>query len=142
MRVQQSTSKKIAQYIKYQRKKRKLSITQLAKRAEVSPSYISKLEQGQYQSTTFDVLQNLAHALEMKTADFLRKCGLISEEKSLPSLEYFLKEEYQFSPKAIVEIVNFINFTKYKYKKEIQKEEKLHQHYWQKQKKVKDKKIS
>jgi transcriptional regulator with XRE-family HTH domain len=142
MRVQQSTSKKIAQYIKYQRKKRKLSITQLAKRAEVSPSYISKLEQGQYQSTTFDVLQNLAHALEMKTADFLRKCGLISEEKSLPSLEYFLKEEYQFSPKAIVEIVNFINFAEYKYKKEIQKEEKLHQHYWQKQKKVKDKKIS
>jgi transcriptional regulator with XRE-family HTH domain len=134
MRVHQSTSKKIAQYIKYQREKRKLSITQLAKKARVSPSYISKLEQGQYQSTTFDVLQNLAHALEMKTADFLSKCGLISEEKTLPSLDYLLKEKYQFSPQAIVEIVNFINFTKYKYKTEIKKEEEIHKRYWKKQK--------
>lgn len=135
MRVHQSTSQQIAKYIKYQRKKRQLSITQLAKKADVSPSYISKLEQGQYQSTTFDVLQNLAHALEMRTADFLRKCGLISEERSLPTLEYLLKEEYRFSTKAIVEIVGFIDFIKYKYKTKIQKEEKLHQHYWEKQKK-------
>ena len=131
MRTHQSTAEQIAKYLKYQRKKRHLSITQLAKGAEVSPSYISKLEQGQYQSITFDVLQNIAHALDMKTVDFLRKCGLISEERSLPTLEYYLKEKYRFPPQAIIDIINFIEFSEYKYKADIEREENIHQKYWQ-----------
>jgi len=127
-------AKNIGRYLAYQRQKRNLTLADVAEKTGLSISYLSKLEAGQYNTATFDVIQDLAHGLNMRTADFLRKCELISEKRSVSPIEYSLKELLFLPSKAIREIMDFIDYTAYKYKEEVKTSKKKHQDYWQKDK--------
>lgn len=57
--------------LRHQRKARRLSQKDLAKRARISREYLSKLEAGKYNATVA-TLQRLARALGMPLAELLR----------------------------------------------------------------------
>jgi len=126
-------AKNIGQYLAYQRKKRNLTLADLAEKCGLSISYLSKLEDGQYGTATFDVIQDLAHGLDMRTADFLRKCDLISGEAAVTPIEYSLKELCFLPNTAIEEVMAYIDYICHKYQKEIKAKKIEHRQYWQKE---------
>lgn len=63
-----------------------LSPAELAKRSELDPSYISKLEDGAYKSLSIKVSKALAKGFGLTLKDFMDELGLF-EEKNTPSFE-------------------------------------------------------
>ena len=124
----------VGKYVAYQRGKRGISLNELARRSQLSVSYLAKLEQGAYKSPSFEALNSIAGALKTPTAEFLRKCGLIDEKGVLPSIAFHLKEQFYFPSEAIEEVNSFIEYIKIKYKKEIALYKKIHEEYWSKNK--------
>lgn len=66
--------------LKELREKANLSQNELAKRAEVSAAYISKVEKGIYATLSIDTCRKLAKGLEMTLRDFLEAVGLLNDE--------------------------------------------------------------
>ena len=124
--------RKLARYVKYQRAKRHLTIAQLAEAADLTPSYISRLEQGDYDSPTLEVIDRLAQALQMPLLVFLAKSQIIEYEKDLPDLPYYLHEKYSFPQQAIGDIELFLSFIKKKYRQEIKLFKRATRKYWRK----------
>lgn len=121
---------KIAKYTKYQREKKGISINEFARITGLTPSFISRLESLDYQDIRFAVAEKLAKGLTMSLEDFLRKCKIIDIKNELPPLEYWLKEKYQFTPKAIDDVSLFVEFISKKYKTKIDIEKEIHNKYW------------
>src|SRR5258708_22885494 len=121
---------KIGTYIQYQRQKRELSLNEFAKLANITPSFLMRLENGVYQNIKFDAIEKLAASLQMTAEDFLRKCQVISSSEGLPPLEYYLKELYQFPEEAINDVMLFFSFIQEKYKNEIIEMKKAHTKFW------------
>lgn len=132
-----SVAEKIGKYTKYQREKRGYSLNQFAKVVGVTPSFLLRLEKGDYNSISFTFVEKIAQGFEMTLEDFLQKCEIIDSSASLPSLQYYLKEKYQFPEEAISDVKLFIRLLKVKYKKEIQELQKIHETYWKKNNKKK-----
>lgn len=134
MSIDQSIAQKIGKYTKYQREKKKYSLNEFAKRVDLDVSFIMRLENGVYQSIKFDVIEKLAHGFEMDIENFLRKCQITSSKNkaNLPSIEFYMKETYQFPDEAIEDLKLFIQVLKLKYKNQIGKMKKAHNHYWEK----------
>jgi len=124
---------KIGKYTKYQREKRKISLTGFAKNIGVDPSFLQRLEQGVYQGISIDVIEKLARGFEMRIEDFLRKCKISSYQRSLPTLEFYLREMYQLPPEAVADCMNYLAFLQHKYRQEIRDLKKQHTTYWKKQ---------
>jgi transcriptional regulator with XRE-family HTH domain len=72
----------IAQTLKQLREEAGISQNQLARRAEVSVGYISKLESGKYFSLSLDICKQLAQGLHLTLRDFLEKMGLLDDPKT------------------------------------------------------------
>lgn len=123
---------KIGKYLKYQREKRQLSITEFAKRAEITPSFLLRLEKGSYHDIGFDAVEKLAKGLQMDLGDLLDKCKITSGVGKLPSVEFYLKEKFQFPQDGIQEVRSFIEYIKMKYKKQIKLLKTGHEDYWDK----------
>lgn len=135
-----SVAAKIGKYLKYQRIKRKDSLSDFAEKIGVDSSYLFRLEKGNYKTVGIDVLEKIASGLGMDLIDLLLKCGLsLREPNELPEMPYYLREKYQFHTKAIEDVLLFISFVEKKYEKEIKRRRELHQQYWAKSKKhIKD----
>lgn len=126
-----SIGKKIANYIKYQREKRGLSLNQFARLIEVDVSFLLRLEKGVYDDLKLSTIIKIAKVLNMNVVDFLIKCQIIDEKKiSVPSLEFYLKEKFQLPPEAIDDVSTFIQFLQKKHREEIKKLKKMHDQYW------------
>lgn len=54
-----------------------LSQRELAKRAHISPSYISKLETGARPNVSMDVIRSISRALNYPLASLLREAGIL-----------------------------------------------------------------
>ena len=67
----------VAAFLKAKRGRAGLSVRQLAKKADISFTYISKLELGQ-RSPTFEVLARLLKALGVGWVEFLKTTGYIT----------------------------------------------------------------
>lgn len=131
--LNQTTVSKIASYLVYQRKKRCLTLQNLAEMADLTPSYLSKLEAGEFDSISLDVVIKLARGLEMSLADFLYKCQLIDFGASyFPDLRFYLREKYQFPTQAVADVEMFMEFIQIKYADEIKANLKAHEEYWSK----------
>src|SRR5260221_13934073 len=121
-----SIAGKIGTYTKYQRQKRELSLNEFAKLANITPSFLMRLENGVYQNIKFDVIEKIASGFQMTAEDFLRKCQVITSSEELPPLEYYLKELYQFPEEAIQDVKLFFSFVEEKYKEDIAEMKKAH----------------
>src|SRR4051794_21328179 len=69
--------------VKAQRERLKLSQRELAHRAQIAQSYISKLEANQRPQPSWDVLKRLAAALEVQVADLLEAGGILSPTEEI-----------------------------------------------------------
>jgi len=130
-KISESPAGKVGKYTKYQREKRGFSLNEFAKKIGVTTSFLLRLERGNYQNVSYDVLKKLAIGFEMSIEDFLYKCKLIESSSTLPPLEYYLKEMYQFPEDAINDIKLLIMLLKEKYKKEIKQLKGKHKEYWE-----------
>ena len=68
------------QYIHGQRKLAKLSLRELAARAEISNAYLSQLERGLH-APSVRVLKSLAEAFEVSAETILEHAGLLDDER-------------------------------------------------------------
>ena len=131
-KASKSIGEKIGTYTKYQREKRHHSLNEFAKGIDVTTSFLLRLERGEYFNVKFDVIEKIAKGFEMTTGDFLYKCNIIEASNTLPPIDYYLKEAYQFPEEAIEDVKLLIELLKVKYKKERHELRELHKAYWEK----------
>ena len=67
------------EYVRAQRKLAKLSLRELAARAEISNAYLSQLERGLH-APSVRVLKNLAEAFEVSAETILGQAGLLDDD--------------------------------------------------------------
>jgi len=68
------------EYVRAQRKLAKLSLRELAARAEISNAYLSQLERGLH-APSVRVLKNLAEAFEVSAETILGQAGLLDDDE-------------------------------------------------------------
>jgi len=109
---------KLGDYLRRLRKEIGLSIYEVAKRTETTPSYISKLETGKIlQSINVKNMALLAKAYEMPITVILEECGFAEKSlDDLPGLGFYLKMKYKFPPQAIRDMETAKEIFERKYK--------------------------
>lgn len=127
-----TTGFKIGKYTKYQRVKRKFSLNEFSRKINVTTSFLLRLERGDYSSVSFDIIEKISIGFDMTVEDFLQKCKVISAPHTLPPIDYYLKEMYQFPDEAIEDFKLLIQLLRVKYKKQITELKKIHKDYWKK----------
>jgi len=129
---QKNTGQRIAEYVKYQREKRKWTFAEFSSKTGLAISFLLRLEQGEYKTVKFDVIQKLSYGLDMSIRQFLWKCELIETEAfvELPSLEYYLKEKFFLPTQAVEDIKLLMSLLEKKYEAEIAEMKALHDTYW------------
>ena len=89
------------QYIHGQRKLAKLSLRELAARAEISNAYLSQLERGLH-APSVRVLKSLAEAFEVSAETILEQAGLLDDERDdespPPETEATIRADPRLSP--------------------------------------------
>ena len=68
------------EYVRAQRKLAKLSLRELAARAEISNAYLSQIERGLH-APSVRVLRSLADAFEVSAETILEQAGLLEDER-------------------------------------------------------------
>lgn len=97
----------IGEYIKYLRKSKGMTLTQLEQISNVSNSYISQLENGHFKPSP-DVLGKLSKALEVNFFDLMVKAGYMTIDSKKDSLDQdFLSKMIQSL--SIEDKTNFIS---------------------------------
>lgn len=66
--------------VKVMREQRRLTKAELAKRSGLAPSYLSRLESGDYKSPSIETLVSISRGLEMDPRDLLVLAGYIPED--------------------------------------------------------------
>lgn len=114
-----SKMKSLGKYLKTLREELNLSMRDVAKQTELTPSYISKIETGNtFKSINVDSLIAFSKAYRIPMTALLEEAGFLSKEDDLPNLSTYLKVKYNLSPQAIRDIEIFKEFIENKYKKE------------------------
>ncbi|MCH5586285.1 helix-turn-helix domain-containing protein [Shimazuella sp. AN120528] len=70
-------AKKFGAYIKFQRKKKDMTLTDLANKSGVDQSYLSRLERGEKENPSADILAKIADGLEEKRELIFYAAGYI-----------------------------------------------------------------
>ena len=73
-------------YVRAQRKLARLSLRELAARAEISNAYLSQLERGLH-APSVRVLKNLAGAFEVSAETIMEKAGLLDDDGDSPDVD-------------------------------------------------------
>ena len=73
-------------YVRAQRKLARLSLRELAARAEISNAYLSQLERGIH-APSVRVLKNLAEAFEMSAETIMEQAGLLDDDGESPRVD-------------------------------------------------------
>lgn len=91
------------------------SVRQLARLAEVDPTWLSKVERGIYRSPDPRRLYRLAQALNIETADLYLEAGY-GDPRGLPGLAPYLRAKYDLPPEAIAQLQAHFELFEAKYK--------------------------
>lgn len=90
----------LAQYLKNAREQAGLSQRQLAARVGLHHSYLARLESGEHDSPSAELLQRIADELEISSTDLLVFIG-VKPPDGLPELEPYLRAKYHLDEAAI-----------------------------------------
>ena len=95
--------KKLGTYLKQLRKEAGLSIREVARKSEMAPSYLFKIEKGDSFSTlSIHTFLKLSKFYNIPIGALLKEAGLVdSDEYELPDLPQYLRAKYHLSPQAI-----------------------------------------
>ncbi|MBU1091373.1 helix-turn-helix transcriptional regulator [Patescibacteria group bacterium] len=94
---------KLGKYLKQLRDEQKLSIRGVAKKCDLAPSYLAKIEAGHtFKTIGIETLIKLSKFYGIPVSAILKEAGFIeSDESDLPELDHYLRAKYQLSPQAI-----------------------------------------
>jgi transcriptional regulator with XRE-family HTH domain len=98
--------------VKEQRTKLGLTLDQVAKEADLSQGFLSRIEKGDYDqmNLSMDTLIRLAKALKLKVKDFLDALKIIEPDNSPAALNIYLRQKYKIvdsqDVKMIEDIIN------------------------------------
>ena len=110
--------KKLGTYLKQLRKESELSIREVAKKSELAPSYLFKIEKGDTFSTlSIHTILKLSKFYNIPIGALLKEAGLVArDEYDLPDFPQYLRAKYRLSPQAIrdMEMAKEIVDKKYK----------------------------
>ncbi len=95
--------KNMGNYLKQLRKDLGLTLREAAKRAEIAPSHLSKIETGlAFNSIGVRVLINLSKTYNIPITAILEEAGFIEKSKNeMPEFSQYLRSKYQLPPQAI-----------------------------------------
>lgn len=94
------------EYIKFQRKKKNLSLTKAAKLMGISSSYLSSLENGMRPAPSNNLIIKTAEVLELNAKEEYQLFDLAAESKNPPTLADDLIE-YIYKNPAIREMLRY-----------------------------------
>ena len=99
--------RKLGIYLERLRKEANFSIRDVAQKADITPSYLHKIEKGDSFSTlSVHTILKLSKFYNVPIAAFLKDSGLIdNDENELPDLPQYLRGKYRLSPQAIRDMV-------------------------------------
>ena len=110
--------KKLGTYLKQLRKESELSIREVAKKSELAPSYLCKIEKGDtFLTLSIHTILKLSKFYNIPIEALLKETGLVArDEYGLPDLSQYLRAKYHLSPQAIrdMEMAKEIVDKKYK----------------------------
>lgn len=108
---------RLGKYLKKERKERGLTIAEICSKGDLTPAYISRLEQGDYESPTLEMAQKIALALDMSLIDLLSACclGTQKSKQNLPEFPFYLHEKYGLPKEAIQDLELYLEVVKKKY---------------------------
>jgi transcriptional regulator with XRE-family HTH domain len=93
----------LAEYLKLAREQAGMSQRQLANRVGVHHSYLARLESGDNDNPSAELLQTIADVLEIRSADLLAFIG-VKPPEGLPELAPYLRAKYRMDETAIREL--------------------------------------
>ena len=98
--------KKLGTYLKQLREEAGLSIREVARKSEMVPSYLFKIEKGDTFSTlSIHTLLKLSRFYNLPIGALLKEAGLIdSDEYDLPDFPRYLRAKFKLSPQAIQDL--------------------------------------
>jgi transcriptional regulator with XRE-family HTH domain len=91
-----------------------LSQRQLGEQVGVHHSFVGRLEAGDYQSTSPQILQRLSRILELDERDLFALAGLDAPE-GLPTFTPYLRAKYEMSDEAAKALHEYFNFVSEKF---------------------------
>ena len=99
--------KKLGTYLKQLREEAGLSIREVARKSEMAPSYLFKIEKGDTFSTvSIHTILKLSKFYNIPIGALLKEAGLVDiDEYELPDLPQYLRAKYHLSPQAIRDMV-------------------------------------
>ncbi len=109
---------KLGTYLKQLRGELELSIRTAAKKSELAPSYLCKLEAGDtFLTISVQTLLKLSKAYSVPPISILKEAGLVdNDEYDLPELAQYLRTKYHLSSQAIRDMQMAIEIVDKKYK--------------------------
>lgn len=93
----------LGEHIKRLRRAQGLGLREAARRAQVDPTWWSRLEEGRYVSPDARMIGKVARALGVEVEELYLVAGLSSGRK-LPTLSPYLRAKYDLPPEAIAQL--------------------------------------
>lgn len=109
-------TKQLGRFIRQERERQEFSIRRLAAAAGVDPTWLSRLERGDYSSPDPRHLRELARVLEIETTDVFAMAGYSGGE-GLPGFAPYLRAKYDLPAEAIDTLSELFEFINDKYSK-------------------------
>ncbi|MFH1175710.1 MAG: helix-turn-helix domain-containing protein [bacterium] len=104
----------IADKIRELREQAGLSPKELADRSELSPAYISKLENGEYKSLSLTTSKQLADGLSLSLRGFLEEIDFLTSNQNRPSFKLVSQalRKIGYTEKQAREVENYAKYIK------------------------------
>lgn len=112
-RSKNSIAKKIGLFLKRYRKSNGISLNVLAEKADLTPSFVFRLEKNEYDDVKIGVVVKLAKALNMSLEDFLKRTQLIDCSQDLPEFAHYLKQKFDLPQDSIDQLTKMLEFIQF-----------------------------
>ncbi len=102
----------LGQLLRQKRIERGISGVELTRRAQISRSYLTKLEDGTMQDLRLDKFCRITEALRLAADEVLQEAGYIAAKpkSALPEPGDYLRERYRLSPEGVEQAVDFLEW--------------------------------
>lgn len=108
----------LGKFLRSQRPGNKPSLREISQRTELSESFLSKLERGEYGTLLLETLRQVSKGYGIPLEKLLAVSGYVDwEEPALPELEIYLRTKYGLTEEGIREAERFIEYAKARYGK-------------------------
>lgn len=106
---------KLGEFIKHVREEKKLSQGEIARKAGLARSYISRLEEGDFNSPSVITLIRLAEGLGVSNEMIFRMAGVEVKESDLPAFDVYCRVQLGLPEEGVRKMEEFLELLKLKY---------------------------